>query len=122
MRLVPDRAPRGRLLLLGLTSLLFAGADYAPRDEVREVVASRAGFSPAAVNLRKGETTHLRLSTRDQEHCFAADAFRVEKRVVPGRSTTVDITPDRAGTFPFYCCLETGAALEKETGKLVVAD
>ena len=50
----------------------------------------------------------LTLSTADDEHCFALDAFRLEKRIVPGRSTVVDLTPEKPGSFPFYCCLEKG--------------
>jgi heme/copper-type cytochrome/quinol oxidase subunit 2 len=122
VNLVPSAPSRGRLLLLCLTSLFFAGAGYAPTDSAQEVTASRAGFDPAVIRAHKGEALHLRLRSRDQEHCFAVDALRVEKRIVADRVTTVDVTPDRVGTFPFYCCLETGAAREKETGRLVVAD
>ena len=122
MRLAPLAPSRGRLLLLCLTSLFFAGAGYAPRDDAQEVAASRAGFTPSVINGRKGEAIHLRLTTRDQEHCFAVDALRVEKRIVPGRPTLADITADRAGTFPFYCCLESGAAAEAERGRLVIAE
>ena len=113
---------RLRVLLLCLTSLFFAGAGYAPTEGVQEVTASRSGFDPSVIRAHKGETLHLRLRSRDQEHCFAVDALRVEKRIVADRATSVDLTPDRTGTFPFYCCLESGAALDKETGKLVVAD
>jgi heme/copper-type cytochrome/quinol oxidase subunit 2 len=122
VNLVSSAPSRGRLLLLCLTSLFFAGAGYAPTDSAQEVTASRAGFDPAVIRAHKGEALHLRLRSRDQEHCFAVDALRVEKRIVADRVTTVDVTPDRVGTFPFYCCLETGAAREKETGRLVVAD
>jgi len=113
---------RLRLLLLCLTSLFFAGAGYAPTEGVQEVTASRSGFEPTVIRAHKGETLHLRLHSRDQEHCFAVDAFRVEKRIVADRTTTADVTPDRAGTFAFYCCLETGAAADTERGRLVVAE
>jgi heme/copper-type cytochrome/quinol oxidase subunit 2 len=127
---VPVRPSRGRLLLLCLTALFFAGFRPAPDaaglapppDQPQDVAVSRSGFSPREIHARKGEAIHLRLTSRDQEHCFAVDAFRVEKRVVPGRTTTVDITPDRAGTFPYYCCLESGAAADTERGRLVVAE
>jgi heme/copper-type cytochrome/quinol oxidase subunit 2 len=127
---VPRRPSRGRLLLLCLTSLFFAvfrpatdGAGLAPPpDQPEDVVVSRSGFVPSVIHARKGEAIHFRLTSRDQEHCFAIDAFRVEKRVVPGRTTAVDVTPDRAGTFPYYCCLESGAAAETERGRLVVAE
>lgn len=89
-------------------------------EEGIEVVASRAGFKPKLLKARKGESLRLLLKTADDEHCFALDALRVEKRIVPGRTTTLDLTPDRAGEFPFYCCLEP----ENETlrGRLVVAE
>jgi len=124
------RPSRGRLLVLCLTSLFFAGfrpaSDTAglapPREQPQDVAASRSGFSPSVIHARKGEAVHLRLTSRDQEHCFAVDAFRIEKRIVPGRTTTVDITPDRAGTFPYYCCLEKGDAADTERGRLVVAE
>ena len=130
MRLASAPPSRGRLLLLCLTSLFFTGLsprpDAAgpapPPDRTRDVSASRSGFAPSVLQARKGETIHVRLTSRDQEHCFAVDAFRVEKRIVPGRTTTVDITPDRAGTFPYYCCLESGSAAEAERGRLVVAE
>ena len=130
MRVVPTRPSRGRLLVLCLTSLFFAGlrptGDAAglapPPDQPLDVAVSRGGFVPSVIQARKGEAIHLRVTSKDQEHCFALDAFRVEKRIVPGRTTAVDLTPDKAGTFPYYCCLETGAAAETERGRLVVAE
>lgn len=105
---------RGALLaVVALAALLHA------QDEV-EIVASRTGFRPKLVKLRKGETVRLLLKTADEEHCFALDAWRVEKRVTPGKTTTAELTPDRAGEFPFYCCLEPDN--KTLTGKLVVAE
>ena len=130
MTVVPTRPSRARLLVLCLTSLLFAGFRPAgngaglapPPDQPQDVAVSRSGFAPSVIHARKGEAIHLRVTSKDQEHCFALDAFRVEKRIVPGRTTAVDLTPDKAGTFPYYCCLETGAAAETERGRLVVAE
>jgi heme/copper-type cytochrome/quinol oxidase subunit 2 len=127
---VLTRPSRGRLLVFFLTSLLFAGFRPAsngaglapPPDQPQDVAVSRSGFVPSVIKARKGEAIHLRVTSKDQEHCFALDAFRVEKRIVPGRTTAVDLTPDKAGTFPYYCCLETGAAAETERGRLVVAE
>jgi heme/copper-type cytochrome/quinol oxidase subunit 2 len=127
---VPTRPSRARLLVLCLTSLFFAGLRPAtdgaglapPPDQPQDVVVSRSGFVPSVIQGRKGEAIHFRLTSRDQEHCFAIDAFRIEKRIVPGRTTAVDLTPEKAGTFPYYCCLETGAAAETERGRLVITE
>jgi heme/copper-type cytochrome/quinol oxidase subunit 2 len=87
-----------------------------------DLVASSEGFRPKVVNVRKGDAVRLSLSSADGEHCFALDAWRIEKRVRPGKTTVVDIAPEKTGTFPFYCCLETGAAAEREHGRLVVTE
>ena len=102
--------------------MLAAVASAAAASDAIEVRVSKRGFSPSRVTVRKGETTRLLLSSSDTEHCFAVDALRIEKRVVPGRATHLDLTPAQAGTFPFYCCLESGEAAAAERGELVVAE
>ena len=99
----------------------WSGVASAP-DQTVAVTVSRDGFQPREISVRRGETVRLAVKSADGEHCFAVDAFRIEKRIVPGRTTAVDITPDRAGTFPYYCCLEKGDAADTERGRLVVAE
>jgi len=107
-----------RIAVVMAAALVALGA-AAPQDDV-ELVASKAGFRPRQLKLRKGETAKLVLKTADEEHCFALDAWRVEKRIAPGKATTLELTPDRAGEFPFYCCLEPeNKALQ---GKLLVVE
>ena len=105
----------GPVALLVVTSVAAAGT-----PEGVEIVASRAGFRPPAVKARKGDNLRLVLTTADGEHCFALDAYRVEKRILPGKSTTVELTLDRPGSFPFYCCLEPDNQALR--GKLIVTE
>jgi len=86
------------------------------------IKASRRGFQPSAVSLRRGETTHLVLVSADAEHCFAIDDLRIEKRIVPGRETRFDLTPEKTGSYAFYCCLEQGEAARTERGQLTVSE
>jgi cytochrome c oxidase subunit 2 len=104
-----------------LRGLVLAGlaATAGAQDEF-SVVASKGGFKPVVVNVHKGESVRLNLTTADVEHCFALDAFRIEKKIVPGKTTKVDFTPDRTGSFPFYCCLEPTA--DAIRGRIVVAE
>lgn len=95
-----------------------AGTELAP--PTIEIRVSRDGFQPSEVRLRKDETVRLAIRSEDEEHCFAVDALRIEKRVRPGRVTRVELTPERAGRFVFYCCLESGA--NRLTGTLVVSE
>jgi heme/copper-type cytochrome/quinol oxidase subunit 2 len=84
----------------------------------REVVATKTGWRPAVLNLKKGEVVRLILKTEAEERCFAIDELRIEKRIVPGRTTSLDLSPDRAGSFTYYDCLEP----EARKGRLVVSE
>jgi heme/copper-type cytochrome/quinol oxidase subunit 2 len=109
------------LLAAALLLTAWRGAAPAP-DQTVALTVSREGFQPRDIAVRKGETIRLSIKTADGEHCFAVDDLRVEKRVLPGRITTLDLTPDKAGSFPFYCCLETGTAADKQRGRLIVTE
>lgn len=116
------QAARVRVLTWLLVALGASAHAVPAAGEQLEVTASHEGFRPRVISVRKGETLRVLLSTADEEHCFAVDGLRVEKRIVPGRTTTLDLTPDRVGTFPFYCCLESGKAAELERGRLIVSE
>ena len=104
-------------LAIAACGLLSLGADGGAPEAVTNVVISGQGFRPATLNARKGEPLRLKLTTSDHEHCFAIDELRIEKRVVPGRASVVELTPDRAGRFEFYCCLDGSPR-----GRLIVSD
>jgi heme/copper-type cytochrome/quinol oxidase subunit 2 len=101
-------------------ALLLSLAAPAPGAAELEVAVSNRGFSPARISVRKGEVLKVVLTSVDQEHCFALDALRIEKRVLPGKRTPLEIVADRAGTFAFHCCLEPGN--EALRGRLVVSE
>ena len=109
-------------LALAATAVAVAAAAPSRRGSSLEIKASKRGFEPSQLTLRRGESVSIALSSTDGEHCLAIDALRVEKRIVPGRTTTLELTPDRAGAFPFYCCLESGDAARIERGQLTVTD
>ena len=110
------------LRLAAAALLVAAWSAAAGPDRTVAVVISRDGVTPREITVRKGETIRLSVKSGDGEHCFALDDLRIEKRVVPGKTTAVDVTPDKAGSFPFYCCLETGAAADKQRGHLIVTE
>jgi len=109
----------GLALVAATAATAVVGASAGPTVEVK---ISRSGFEPSRIVLRRGEAVRLVISNGDGEHCFAIDALRIEKRVRSGRQTRLDLTPDRAGTFVFYCCLESGKQAERERGELVVTE
>jgi hypothetical protein len=103
---------------LGLAVLLLAPIG-SPIERL-ELTISRSGFRPSRLEVRRGEAVRLTVKSADEEHCFALDAFRVEKRVLPARAVVVDLVPDKAGSFPFHDCLAPEG--ETRTGQLVVSE
>ena len=107
------------VLAIGAAFVLSGGLAFGA-GEVETLVVSRGGFQPESLRARRGETLRVRIETADEEHCFALDDLRVEKRVRPGRPVLVELTPDRTGTFDFHCCLEPADSTPR--GRLIVFD
>lgn len=109
-------AGKGVSVLAATAALVavLAAADAVP------VVVARDGFRPDTFHVRRGDTVRLEVSTADDEHCFAVDELRVEKRVLPGKPVVVELTPDRAGTFTVHCCLEDEG--KGPRARLIVSD
>jgi heme/copper-type cytochrome/quinol oxidase subunit 2 len=103
---------------LGLAVLLLVPTG-SPVERL-ELTISRSGFRPSRIEVRRGEAVRITVKSADEEHCFALDAFRVEKRVLPARAVVVDLVPDKAGSFPFHDCLASEG--EARTGQLVVSE
>jgi hypothetical protein len=98
------------LTLFVLCALCASVAKKAGAQAAREVVATKGGWRPPVVQLA--------LKSEDDERCFAIDALRIEKRIVPGKVTSLEFTPDRAGNFPFYDCLDP----DGKKGRLAVTE
>ena len=120
-----ERVRRAGLVALAAAFAAVGASDGLPAPQPGATVtirASRRGFQPSTLSLRRGELVHVVLSSADGEHCFAVDELRIEKRIVPGRETRFDFTPERIGAFVFQCCLESGDALATERGQLSVVE
>ncbi len=110
------RRPMGPGVLLALGLLCVPLLSEA--EDTLAVVVSKDKFQPDVIRVRRGETLRLNVTSADEEHCFAVDELRIEKRVLPAKPTVVDLTPDRAGHFRVYCCLES----EGPRGELIVSE
>ena len=92
-------------------------------DRRREVTltVTDAGFEPARIDARLNDIVTITLTAGDTPHGLAIDAYRIAKRVEPGKPLRFEFRADTTGTFPFYCSL-TGAdgRPHDERGELVV--
>lgn len=112
--------------MLGLLPATLPRSAEAARPEPVEgaeaytvrMTVGASGFEPKRVTVPLGLVRFV-VTAREGDHCFAIPSLDVEKRVRSGRPLEVDVTFDRAGDFPFLCCVEgSGTA---EVGVIAVA-
>ena len=61
------------------------------------------GLTSATLVLPNGREAVLDFQSRDVIHAFFVPEFRENMDVVPGLTTTINVTPTRVGTYPVIC-------------------
>jgi heme/copper-type cytochrome/quinol oxidase subunit 2 len=94
------------------------------QDDRRREVALRvtdSGFEPARIDARQNDIVAITLTAEGTPHGLSLDAYRIAKRVEPGKPVRFEFRADATGTFRYYCSL-TGAdgRPHDEHGELVV--
>jgi heme/copper-type cytochrome/quinol oxidase subunit 2 len=114
--------PRGRsvLLLLALAVVALSAQDQAPTARPFAVTARRYRFDPPRIEVFQDDLVRIELKTADIPHSMTVDAYRIAKKVEPGKPVTFEFRADRAGTFPFYCNLQVEDGCRQMRGELVV--
>jgi len=116
--------PRRRRLVgaagaLGLASMAgFAATRTGPR--VIKMVAKKFVFVPDVIHMKRGETVTLRLTAPEVPMGINLADFNVRADIVPGKTTSLDVTADKAGTFTFLCDVFCGSGHEDMSGTLIV--
>jgi cytochrome c oxidase subunit II len=115
-----------RLLMVGASLCALAPiAVYVaakPQERVIKVVAKKFDYTPNEIRLKRGEPTVLELTTLDVVMGFSAPDFQVRANILPGKVTTVRITPDNVGTFIFFCDVFCGSGHEDMNGVIIVEE
>jgi cytochrome c oxidase subunit II len=107
----------GALALSSAAAFVFAG----PTQRVIKIVAKKFVFVPAEIRVQRGETVLLQLSAPEVPMGFNLPDFALRADVVPGKVTTLQLTPDKAGSFTFLCDVFCGSGHEEMSGTLIVA-
>jgi cytochrome c oxidase subunit 2 len=122
---IGTKLPRRRALAVaaagGLGLALVAWrvqAQGGPR--VIPVVAKRFVYEPNEIRLKRGEAVVLELSSLDVVMGFNAPDFKVRTDIPPGKLMRVELTPDKAGTFTFFCDVFCGSGHEEMNGTFIV--
>lgn len=89
------------------------------------VVNMEAGsfyYKPNTITAKKGQKIKVVLSGKDMMHNFNIDELKVKSPLVmAGKTTTVEFTADKVGTFEFYCSVGNHRA-QGQVGTLVVTE
>lgn len=120
--------------VLGLAGYYLKSAFFRPPPEpmagnVIDVEASMSGFDKTEIRVKAGEPVTIRLTSLDNshhtdgggKHQWAVDELGVDVIAQPESSNTVTFTPDKAGTYTFYCDICCGGkANPTMNGQIVV--
>jgi len=121
-------------LVLGAAGYLLFDAFWKPElpamaGNVIDISADMGGFSQKVVRVRAGEPVTVRLRSLDNshhtdgggKHQWAVDELGVSIIAPPEGSSYKTFTPDRPGTYTFYCDICCGGrANPTMSGRLVV--
>jgi plastocyanin/Icc-related predicted phosphoesterase len=91
-------------------------------DPVIKVSAKKFEFIPNTITLKKGIAAVLELTSLDVMHGFNCPDLGVRTDINPGTVSRVKITPQKAGTFQFFCDVFCGEGHENMTGKIIVEE
>ena len=89
-------------------------------ENVVRIRTRKFEYLPAEVTLKLGVPVVFELTGEDVTMGFNLPDFKVRADVVPGKVTRLPFTPDRAGTFEFYCDVFCGDGHEDMSGKIRV--
>lgn len=76
------------------------------------------------LQLKRGQTYHLLLSSRDLQHGFSLVfvPHSLNYQVLPGYITEIEFTPQVTGEFPIVCNEYCGLGHHNMTGRIIVTD
>ncbi len=103
----------GGLLVIAWINWYFFFAEQASATAVTGVggvqevlIAVRGGYDPAAVRVRRGAPVRLVFDRQETSGCseeVVLPEFGIKRFLPAHQKTTVEFTPERAGTYEFTC-------------------
>ncbi len=83
-------------------------------SDAREIVVegSNYKFSPNTITIKKNEKVRILFKSKDGVHDLRVDELNIATRAISaGQEDFVEFTPDKSGTFEFYCSIGNHRAM-----------
>ena len=74
--------------------------------DAREIVLTSSNFTfePSTITVKKGEKIRIKLKNVEGLHDWKVDEFNAATERINGEAETfIEFTPDKTGTFEYYC-------------------
>lgn len=111
----------GALALSSVAVLAFAQSNKKPKERVIKIIAKKFVYVPNEIRVKQGETVVLQFTAPEVPMGFSLPDFSVRADIMPGKVTTVRLTPDKTGSFTFLCDVFCGTGHEDMNGMLIVS-
>jgi cytochrome c oxidase subunit 2 len=85
-----------------------------------KVLAMKFDFTPETIKVKVGQPVTLVLTSMDRIHGFKMPEFGIRTDIIPDQETRVTLTPQKIGSFTFFCDVFCGDGHEEMNGTLVV--
>jgi cytochrome c oxidase subunit 2 len=113
-----------RFLVAGLLVACGSNPGSAADDDaslkVIPLTARQWAFDPPEIMLKLNEPVIFELTSADVHHGFNLPDFGVRADVIPGQKVRLKVTPDKTGTFAFFCDYFCGTGHEGMQGNVIV--
>ncbi len=111
-------------IIVIFVSLMFT-ATLSPADETEQIIkitAKKFEYSPNEIRLKKGVPVVIELTSLDRLHGFNCPDLGIRSDINPGQVNRVRFTPQKSGTFVFFCDIFCGEGHGEMNGKIIVED
>ena len=88
---------------------------------VIKMTAKQFEYDPSTIRINQGEKVRLEITTKDVTHGFGIKEYKIDSKIEPDKTTVIEFTADKAGSFEFHCTSFCGMGHFGMKGKLVVS-
>ena len=79
-------------------------------------------FTPMIIQVKKGETVRINLTSLDAFHGFYLEEFEVNEKLDPGESRIIEFIPHKRGIFIWRSNVFSGGGYNAMRGQIIVEE